>query len=126
MAIRESEELRARSPHLPWLLLAAGLAVLAASTPGDSRATGAPVTLVGLQVQRTEAVTLAPGASRAWPASDGVQGVAVVSGRVTIHGPTGIPTVYGPGQGFAAGWEPYRTVNKTDSPVEMLVTFHAD
>ena len=123
VAIRR-EDVRARSPRLPLLLLAAGLAVLAVTNQGHSRETGAPVTLVGLQVLRTEKVALAPGASRAWPAGDRVQGVAVVSGRVTVYGSTGDRAVYGAGQGFAAGWEPYRMVNETDSPVELLVTFH--
>ncbi|MDQ3640393.1 MAG: hypothetical protein M3450_02695 [Actinomycetota bacterium] len=118
--------MRARSPRLPLLLVAAGLALLVVTTQGHSRETDAPVTLVGLQVQRTEAVALAPGATRAWPAGGGVAGVLVVSGRVAVHGSTGDRAVYGPGQGFAAGWEPYRIINETESPVELVVTFHAE
>ena len=123
VAIRQ-EDVRAGSTRLPLLLLAAGLAVLAVTSQGHSRETDAPVTLVGLQAQRTEAVALAPGASRTWPEGAGVQGVAVTSGWVTVYGSTGVGAVYGRGQGFAAGWEPYRIANETDSPVELVVTFH--
>ena len=116
--------MRARSSRLPLLLLAAGLALLAVTAQGHSRETDAPVTLVGMEVQRTEKLALGAGETRAWPEGDGVQGVVVVSGRVTVYGSTGDRAVYAPGQGFAAGWEPYRVVNETDSPVEVLVTFH--
>ncbi len=123
LTIRD-EDVRARSPRLPLLLFAAGLALLAVTSQVHSRETDAPVTLVGLQAQRTERVAIAAGASREWVAGEGLEGVLVVSGRITVYGSTGDRSVYGPGQGFAAGWEPYRMVNETGSRVELLVTFH--
>jgi hypothetical protein len=84
----------------------------------------APVTLVGLISQRTERLAYDPGATRAWASSPEVHSVVVVSGRITVYGPAGERQVYGQGQGFAAGWAPYRTTNETGASAETLVTFH--
>lgn len=80
--------------------------------------------LVGLIAQRTEHVAYDPGATRAWAPSPEVHSVVVVSGRITVHGPAGERQVYGPGQGFAAGWAAYGTTNETGTSAETLVTYH--
>jgi len=108
------------------VLVATAAAVLmtaVAGTTRSSRPAPAPVTLVGLVADRTEAVTLKPGAARAWPAGRGVQAVVAISGQVAVYGPAGERKVYGPNRGFAAGWETYWTANETDAPAELLVTF---
>ena len=115
-------------------LLVAGAAALATSmavigaSPLPSRPSvgpAGPVTLVGLIAQGREHVAYDPGGARAWAASPEVHSVVVVSGRITVYGPTGERQVYGEGQGFAAGWAPYRTTNETGAPAETLVTFHS-
>jgi hypothetical protein len=84
----------------------------------------APVTLVGLIAQRTERLVYDPGETRAWAPGPEVHSVVVVSGRITVYGPAGERQVYAQGQGFAAGWAPYRTTNETGASAETLVTFH--
>lgn len=83
------------------------------------------VTLVGLTPEAVERVSYAPGAARDWPAGEHVVGVAVVAGTLTVYGPGSQRHVYTAGQGYAAGWTAYRTVNETDEPVETWVTSHA-
>ena len=113
--------------------LAAGTAVLATlvavigASPSLNRPPVRPagvVSLVGLTAQRTEHVAYKPGETRTWAPSGEVHSVVVVSSRITVHGPAGDRKVYGHGQGFVAGWVPYRITNETDSVVETLVTFH--
>jgi len=43
---------------------------------------------------------------------------------LTVYGADGERRVYAAGEGYAAGWTTYRTVNETDEPVETLVTNH--
>lgn len=83
-----------------------------------------PVTLVGLVAQHTERLAYDPGATRAWVPSPEVHSVVVVSGRITVYGPSGERQVYAQGQGFVAGWAPYWTTNETTASAETLVTFH--
>lgn len=113
--------------------LAASAAVLASlvaavgASPSPSRPPvrlADPVLLVGLTAERTEHLVYDAGATRTWASSGDVHSVVVVSGRITVHGPAGDRQVYGHGEGFAAGWLPYRITNETDSVVETLVTFH--
>ena len=82
------------------------------------------VTLVGLTPGGVERVAYAPGASRSWSASERIVGVAVLSGTLTLYGPTGERQVYAAGEGFAAGWMAHRAANETDDPVETLITSH--
>ena len=112
------------------LALVAGLLSFA-STPAESRPHSSPsqlgsdhVTLVGLRPDAAEPVSYAPGASRTWPPGRAIIGVKVLSGRLTVYGAEGERRVYVAGEGYAAGWAAYRTVNETDAPVETLVTNH--
>lgn len=114
-------------------LLVAGAVVLATlvafigASPFPNRPSvgpAAPGTLVGLIAQRTERLAYDPGATRAWAPSAEVHSVVVVSGRITVYGPAGERQVYGKGEGFAAGWAPYRTTNETGAFAETLMTFH--
>ncbi len=91
------------------------------SKPGVSTE---PVTLVGLARSGEERIVYEPGASRAWAAGEHIVAVAVVAGALTVYGPAGERHVYTAGEGFAAGWTPYRTVNETDDQVETMVTSH--
>jgi hypothetical protein len=43
---------------------------------------------------------------------------------LSVYGPAGERRVYIAGEGCAAGWAAYRTVNETDEPVETVVTTH--
>jgi hypothetical protein len=98
----------------------------AASGPGQSTSPleVEPVTLVGLRAVASERVSYEPGASRTWSPGPQVVGVKVLSGRLTVYGGDGEPRVYVAGEGYAAGWAAYRTVNETDQRVETLVTNH--
>jgi hypothetical protein len=91
------------------------------STP---RLRAEPTTLVGLKAIASEQVSYEPGASRMWPTAPEIVGVKVLSGRLSVYGTDGERRVYVAGEGYAAGWAAYRTVNETDQPVEALVTTH--
>lgn len=103
---------------------AAVLAVLAAVAGAPAAEVGAP-SLVGRSPERVETLAYAAGESRTWPAGAGVVATVVLAGRLSVYGPAGDGQAYEPGQGFAAGWAPYRTVNESSEPVRTLVTFHA-
>lgn len=120
----------------PALGLGAALAIAAAlvachgaGTQFDAGTSSSPVqagsvNLVGLTPERVERVTYEPGASRSWSPGPQIVGVRVLSGRLTVYGGDGEPRVYVTGEGYAAGWAAYRTVNETDQRVETLVTHH--
>jgi hypothetical protein len=103
----------------------AAMIVLATFAGTVSPANVAAPSLVGLRVERVESVAYVAGESRAWPAGAGVVATVVVAGRLTVYGSAGEERAYGTGQGFAAGWEPYRTVNESSERVHTSVTFHA-
>lgn len=94
------------------------------ANPSTSRLRPEPVTLVGLEATGSEHVSYEPGASRTWPARPDIIGVRVVSGRLSVYGADGERRVYVAGEGYAAGWVGYRTVNETDELVETVVTNH--
>jgi hypothetical protein len=110
--------------------LAAAVVTLAAapaesgSYPSTSRHWGEPITLVGLRAIASDHVSYEPGASRTWSAGPEIVGVKVLSGRLSVYGADGERRVYIAGEGYAAGWAAYRTVNETDEPVETVVTTH--
>ena len=112
------------------LCLVAGIATFAAGSaesgpyPSASRLRTEPVTLVGLKATGSDHVSYEPGASRTWPAGPDIVGVNVLSGRLSVYGADGERRVYVAGDGYAAGWVAYRTVNETDEPVETVVTNH--
>lgn len=83
-----------------------------------------PITLVGLRVIASERLTYEPGGSQTWAPGPQIVGVKVLSGRLTVYGPNGERQIYVAGDGYAAGWAAYRTVNETDQRVEILVTDH--
>ena len=83
-----------------------------------------PMTLVGLRARASEDVSYEPRASRTWSPGPHVVGVKVLSGRLTVYGGDGERRIYVAGEGYAAGWAGYRTVNETDERVETLVTNH--
>ena len=110
--------------------LAAAVVTFAAG-PADSgsdrstpRLRAEPTTLVGLKAIASEHVSYEPGASRMWPAGPDIVGVKVLSGHLTVYGTDGERRVYVAGEGYAAGWAAYRTVNETDEAVEILVPNH--
>lgn len=80
------------------------------------------INLVGLRVIASERLSYEPGASRTWSPGPQIVGVKVLSGRLTVYGPNGQRRIYVAGEGYAAGWAAYRTVNETDQRVETLVT----
>lgn len=92
--------------------------------PSTSRLRAEPITLVGLTPVASEHVSYEPGGSRRWSAGPGIVGIKVLSGRLSVYGTGGERRVYTAGEGFAAGWAEYRTVNETDEQVETLVTNH--
>jgi hypothetical protein len=92
--------------------------------PSTSRLRAEPVSLVGLRATASEHVSYAPGTSRTWSAGPEIVAVKVLSGRLSVYGPDGERRVYLAGDGYAAGWVAYRTVNETDELVETLVTNH--
>ena len=92
--------------------------------PSTSRLRAEPITLVGLRAIASEQVSYEPGASRTWSAGPEIVAVKVLSGRLSVYGADGERRVYIAGEGYAAGWAEYRTVNETDEHVETLVTNH--
>ena len=110
--------------------LAAAVVTLAAGPansgpyPSTSRLRAEPITLVGLRATASEHVSYQPGASRAWGAGSEILSVKVLLGRLSVYGANGERRVYIAGEGYAAGWAAYRTVNETDELVETLVTNH--
>lgn len=112
------------------LCLVAGIATFASepaesgSYPSTSRLRAEPITLVGLRAIASEHVSYEPGAFRTWSAGPEIVGVKVLSGRLSVYGADAERRVYVAGEGYAAGWADYRTVNETDEPVETLVTTH--
>lgn len=92
--------------------------------PSTSRVRAEPITLVGFGAIASERVSYEPGASRTWSAGPGIVGVKVLSGRLSVYGADGERRLYIAGEGYAAGWAAYRTVNETDELVETLVTNH--
>ncbi len=81
-------------------------------------------TLVGLRAVASEQMSYEPGASRTWAPSRQIIGVKVLSGRLTVYGSDNEQQVYLAGEGYAAGWAPYRSVNETGERVETLITNH--
>lgn len=116
---------RGRGVIGPAAALVALVALAGAPAAANMRPDAAPPSLVGRSIERVEQVAYAAGEARAWPGGAGVQATVVVSGRITVYGLSGEGRVYEHGQGFAAGWEPYRTVNESAQPVRTLTTFHA-
>jgi hypothetical protein len=110
--------------------LAAAIVALAAGPaesgpyPSTSRLRAEPITLVGLKATASEQVSYQPGASRTWSPGPEIVGVKVLSGRLSVYGADGERRVYIAGDGYAAGWAAYSTVNETDELVETLVTNH--
>ena len=98
----------------------------AESGPGQSTSPHEvePITLVGLRAVASEHLSYEPGASQTWSPGPHIVGVKVLSGRLTVYGTNGERSVYAAGEGYAAGWAAYRTVNETDHRVETLVTNH--
>ena len=94
------------------------------SDPSTSRVRGEAVTLVGLRATAFDQVSYDPGESRTWSAGPQVVGVKVLSGRLTVYGIDGERRVYAAGEGYAAGWAAYQTVNETYERVETLITNH--
>ncbi len=94
---------------------------------GEASATSeaAAMTLVGHEVLGVETMTYPPAHSRAWGEDIGLHAVAVIAGTLTVHGFGAAPASYGPGQGYVAGWAPYRAVNDGPVPVEVVVTLLA-
>lgn len=103
----------------------AAFGLLAALAGAPASAEVKAPSLVGRSPERVDSLAYAAGESRTWPAGDGVVATVVLAGRLTVYGSAGEGQAYGPGQGFAAGWAPYRTVNESSEPVRTLVTFHA-
>ena len=93
-------------------------------SPSTSRLRPEPVTLVGLKATGSEHVSYEPGSFRTWSAGPDIVGVRVLSGRLSVYGADGERRVYVAGEGYAAGWVGYRTVNETDELVETVVTNH--
>lgn len=91
---------------------------------GEAWATSEPaaITLVGHKVLGVETKTFPPGHSRTWGEDIELHAVAVIAGTLTVHGVGATPVSYGPGQGYVAGWAPYRAVNDGSVPVEVVVT----
>ena len=109
-----------------------GALVAFAGPPAESRPNSPPspsgaevATLVGFTPHASERVAYAPGASRAWAPGQTVT-VRVLSGCLSVYDDSsGQRRIYAAGEGYAAGWAPYRAVNETDQEVETLVTTHA-
>ena len=91
---------------------------------GEASATSeaAAMTLVGHKVLGVETKTYSPGHAEAWGEDIGLHGVSVIAGTLTVHSLGAAPVPYGPGQGYVAGWAPYRVVNDGPVPVEVVVT----
>lgn len=124
---RSAERRKERALTAPGAAVVAMVLALIGASPLPTRPsarTAGPITLVGLTAQHTEHVVHDPGATRTWAPSSQLHSVVVVEGQITVYGPAGERQVYGQGQGFVAGWAPYRTSNETGAPAETLVTFH--
>jgi hypothetical protein len=91
---------------------------------GDPAATAHPaaITLVGHEALSVETTTYPPAHSRAWGEDIGLHAVSVIAGTLTVHSGGATPASYGPGQGYVAGWAPYRAVNDGSVPVEVVIT----
>ncbi len=91
---------------------------------GEASVTSHPaaMTLVGHEVLGIERKTYPPGHTEAWDEDIGLHAVSVISGRLTVNSGGATPVSYGPGQGYVAGWAPYRAVNDGSVPVEVVVT----
>ncbi len=91
---------------------------------GEASTTSEPaaVTLVGYEVLGVETKTYPPAHSRAWGDDVGLHAVSVIAGTLTVHSVGATAVSYGPGQGYVAGWAPYRAVNDGAVPVEVVVT----
>ncbi len=91
---------------------------------GEASVTSQPaaMTLVGHEVLGVETKTYSPGHAEAWAEDIGLHGVSVIAGTLTVHSLGAAPVPYGPGQGYVAGWAPYRAVNDGPVPVEVVVT----
>jgi hypothetical protein len=91
---------------------------------GEASATwgATAMTLVGHEVLGVETKTYSPGHAEAWGEDIGLHGVSVIAGTLTVHSLGAAPVPYGPGQGYVAGWAPYRAVNDGSVPVEVVVT----
>ena len=91
---------------------------------GEASATSEPaaMTLVGNEVLGVETKTYLPGHAEAWEQDIGLHTVSVIAGTLTVHSGAGTPASYGLGQGYVAGWAPYRAVNDGSVLVEVVVT----
>lgn len=114
---------------LLWVGLAGMLTAAAALTWPSGRISRspepAPVALVETVTPADIAVvtmTYEPGQSSGWHTHPGLHAVAVVSGTLTVYGPTCSPLVIGPGESYVGGQELHVTRNEAAVPVEMVVT----
>ena len=91
---------------------------------GNPLATSEPaaMTVVGHEVLGVDRTTYPPAHSRAWNEDIGLHAVSVIAGTLTVHSLGAAPVSYSPGQGYPAGWAPYRAVNDGAVPVEVVVT----
>ena len=91
---------------------------------GEASVTSHPaaMTLVGHEVFGVEIETYPPGHAENWAQGIGLHAVSVTAGTLTVHSGGATPASYGPGQGYVAGWAPYRAVNDGSVPVEVVVT----
>ena len=91
---------------------------------GEAAATSQPAatTVVGHEVLGVETKTYPPGHAEAWDQDIGLHAVSVIAGTLTVHSVGAPPVSYGPGQGYVAGWAPYRAANEGSVPVEVVVT----
>ena len=130
-AARQRSGLRWRHRlHVGTMALIAATVALA-SGPAESNPELSPtrlgteaVTLMGLRPIASEWVYYEPGASRNWSPGPQIVGVKVLSGRLSVYGADGERRIYVGGEGYAAGWAAYRSVNETGERVETLVTSH--
>ena len=91
---------------------------------GEASATSQPtaMTLVGHEVLGVKTTTYPPGHTEAWEEDLGLHAVSVIAGTLTVQSVEATPASYGPGQGYVAGWVPYRAANDGSVPVEVVVT----
>ena len=82
----------------------------------------APTMVVGHEVLGMETKTYPSGHAEAWEQDIGLHAVSVIAGTLTVHSVGATPVSYGPGQGYVAGWAPYRALNDGSAPVEVVVT----
>ncbi len=97
----------------------------AESRPGStSHLEAERAAVVGLGAVASEQMSYEPGASRTWSPPPQLIGAKVLSRRLTVHGTDNEQQVRCAGEGYPAGWTPYRSVNETDERVETPITNH--